>query len=284
MYGFFVNFRQSMFVGLLFIVTSIAVLFSLTAAAAPDAKLIEFWNDHEAKSVMIVRNEPWQEILDTYVDDEHPSGINRFDYKSVSDADVSKLREYIAYLQLLEPRQFNSAEAKAYWLNLYNALMVDIVINAVREDDIKSIKSLGSRFWRRDRVNVVMQDISLDDIEHGILRPIWKDARIHYALATGALGGGNLQKLAYTGANIESQLVKAEKDYLNHDRGIRLDGNRAIASSVFDWYRRDFVASKSDLVPYIAKRVDDAKRAQLLGITRVSFDYDWTLNSPDSEE
>ncbi len=261
-----------------------SLVFSSALVAAPAAKLIKFWDDHEPKSVMTTKHGPWQEILGAYVDDEHPSGINRFNYKAVSDADLTKLTEYLSYLQMLEPRQFNSSEAKAYWLNFYNALLVKKVIEAVREDDIRSVKSLGNRIWRRDIAYVVMQDISLDDIEHGILRPIWNDPRIHYGLTSGALGGGNLQKVAYTGANVEELLAKAEKEFLNHDRGIRVSDGRATASSIFDWYRTDFVASKSELVPYIAQRVDDAKRAELEGIRRVRYDYDWTLNSPDADE
>ena len=187
-------------------------------------------------------------------------------------------------MQLLEPRQLNSSEAKAYWINMYNALMVTHVIEALKNDDIESVRELGKRFLRRDLAKVVMQEISLNDIQHGILRPIWTDPRVHYALTSGALGGGNLQKIAYTGNNVEELLAKAESEYLNHERGIRFEDGQAIASSLFDWYRSDFVASKSELLAYIAQRVDETKRAQLIGVTRVRFDYDWTLNSLDLEE
>ena len=281
MFDFIIKFKHLVLLALVISSASIFTLFS-PSISAQEAKLIKFWSDFEPKSVMTVRHEPWQEILDTYVDDQHSSGINRFDYQAVSDSDFAKLKEYLAYLQLLEPRQLNSSEAKAYWINFYNALMVDLIIDAVRDDDIDSIRNLGGRFSRRNRVTVVMQNISIDDIHHGILRPIWNDTRVHFALATGALSGGNLQKRAYTGENVDELLQKAQNEFFNHDRAIRFEDGNVIASSIFNWYRDDFVESKSQLVPYIGQRVGETKKALLAGITRVRFDYDWTLNSPDS--
>ena len=277
---FFIRFKQLMFVSLFFISAPVVTFFPSSVAAQANAKLIEFWDDSEADSIMTVAHGPWQEILDAYVDDQHPSGINRFDYEAVSDTDVVKLKQYIAYLQLLEPRQLNSSEAKAYWINFYNALTVEIITDTVRDREVRSVRRLANRFLNRKTVNVVTKDLSMNDIHHGILRPIWNDARVHYALSVGALGGGNLQKLAYTGENVEQQLAKAEKEYLNHDRGIRFEDGRVIASSVFDWYHRDFVASKSQLISYIAPKVEEGNRAQLIRLRRVRFDFDWTINGP----
>ena len=99
--------------------------------AAPESVLIEYWDDREANSTMRFDHDAWQSILNKYVNDKHPSGINRFAYSNVSDVDRIKLNNYLAYLQSFDPRQHTSDEQYAYWINLYNAQTVSLVIDRV---------------------------------------------------------------------------------------------------------------------------------------------------------
>jgi len=255
--------------------------------AAPKAKLIDFWDDNEPLSTMQINHGAWQEILTTYVDDQHPSGINRFDYSSVTAGDARKLKDYLAYLQRMEPRQLNSQEAKAYWINMFNAILVDSIIDTYQDGSTRAINRLinggvRSTAWGRDTAEVAMQEISLNDIEHGILRPIWKDPRIHFAISACTLSGANIQKTAFSGENNEELLEKARAEFFEHPRSVRVEGNRIMLNSVFDWYASDFAQNKRELLAYIRANVSESKRREIQGLSKTSYDYNWDLNAPEA--
>jgi len=158
--------RVVTFVLLLFLLVSATLLFALSVEAAPKAKLIEFWDDSEPASRMQVNHDSWQEILTAYVDDQHPSGINRVNYSEITAADALKLKNYLKYLETHEPRQLNSEEAKAYWINLYNAMLVDKIVDAYQSGSNRAVRrllrgSLRTSSWDRDAAEVVFQSISL---------------------------------------------------------------------------------------------------------------------------
>lgn len=262
---------------------ALSLAYTPTVSAAPKAELIEFWDDSEALSIMQVDHSDWQDILTAYVDDQHPSGVNRFDYASVTPRDAAKLKSYLSYLQKMEPRQLNSEEAKAFWINLYNAILVDKIVDAYESGSRRAINRLmnggvESRALKRVSAELLMQEISLNDIQHGILRPIWKDPRVHFALSNGALSGANIQKTAFTGSNNEELLEKAKAEFMQHPRAVRVEGNSLVLNSVFEWYAADFGDSKSAVLAYISENTSDAMRQAMDGLSRISFDYNWDLN------
>lgn len=257
-------------------------------SAAPKSELIEFWDDREELSVMQVDHSAWQDILTVYVDDQHPSGINRFDYSSVTASDAAKLKNYLSYLQKLEPRQLNSEEAKAYWINFYNATLVDKIADAYESGSRRAIKRLmkggvESRALTRDTTELLMQEISLNDIQHGILRPIWKDPRVHFVLSTAALSGANIQKTAFTGANNEALLEKAKTEFMQHPKAVRAEGNSLVLNSVFEWYAPDFGENRSAVLAYIRENTSDAMRQAMDGQPQIRFYYNWDLNTIDAQ-
>lgn len=270
-----------------FLVVSVCFIFTATAQEAlePNPKQLKFWNDHESESVMQVNHDDWQELLNRYVDDAHPSGINRFDYAAVSENDHQVLKGYLNYLQLLEPRQLNLEESKAYWLNLYNAILVDDILDEYADGPIESVRDIRSgRFkpwpWTRDAVEVVFQKQSLNDIEHNVIRPIFNDPRIHYVLSKGSLGGGSLLKTAFTGENNEELLSAAERDFLNHPRAVFVSAiGEARLNSIFDWYAADFALSEDEIIAYISENVSEENKVPLLLIKNIEYVYDWSLNA-----
>lgn len=264
------------------------IFFVLDAHAAPKAELIKFWNDNEPLSTMQVDHNPWQEILTAYVDDQHASGINRFDYSAVTASDARKLKEYLAAIQKIEPRQLNPNEAKAYWINMFNAVLVDKVVDTYQSGSRRAIRrilngGIRSSGWGKEVAEVVMQSISLNDIEHGILRPIWNDHRIHFALSANTVSGANIQKTAFSGNNIEELLEKARVEFFQHPRSVRVNGNRMILNSIFEWYASDFASNKRALLAYISENVSEDKRQAIRGLTKIRYDYSWNLNAPDAE-
>lgn len=264
------------------------MFFFMDVNAAPKAELIKFWDDSEPLSSMLANHDAWQEILTAYVDDQHPSGINRFDYSAVTASDARKLKEHLVAVQKLEPRQLNSNEAKAYWINMFNAILVDKIVDAYQSGSSRAVKrilngGLRSSGWGDDVAEILMQSISLNDIEHGILRPIWKDSRIHFALSAGTVGGANIQKTAFSGDNVEELLEKARVEFFQHPRSVRIKGNRVILNTVFEWYASDFASNKKALLAYIRENVSEEKRRMMQGRSKIRYDYSWDLNAPEAE-
>jgi len=265
------------------------LLLSQAHAQAPTAaQSIKFWNDSEPESVINVNHEPWQALLTKYVNDTDPSGINRFNYAAVTSVDLQRLVDYLDYLQKLEPRQLNPAEQLAYWVNLYNAKIAQLVVQTFDENDpVSSIRQLRSGVftpgpWKREALKIVFQDLSLDDIEHGILRPNFQDFRIHYVLNSASLGCPNLLKTALNGENNEILLEKAEQDYLNHERAVKIEDGDLVLSAMFDWYSGDFAENKQALLDYLKGKVSPELASAITTNVTTRFDYDWSLNSPDS--
>ena len=137
----------------------------------------------------------------------------------------------------------------AYWINLYNALTVKVVLDAYPVDSIRDIHEGVSRLpapWGDVHTNVAGQDLTLDQIEHGILRPIWRDERIHYAVNCAAYGCPHLLETAFTAANTESLLDAGARDYVNNPRGVDVvDDDFIVISSIYEWYAEDFGTPRS---------------------------------------
>jgi hypothetical protein len=141
-------------------------------------------------------------------------GVNRFAYGTVTQEDQAALKAYLGTLRALRPQDYNRDEQFAYWANLYNAATVDLIIKAY---PVKSIRDLGFASlgpWRKIILTVNGKALSLDDIEHGILRPIWRDVRIHYAVNCASIGCPNLALKAYRAAVLNDMLEEAARDYI----------------------------------------------------------------------
>lgn len=259
---------------------------SSTINAAPEAKAIKFWDDREPASQIKVNHAPWQALLDQYLDDQHPSGISRFNYDAVSDADRARLTEYIDYLLLLEPRQLNVDEQKAYWINIYNARVVQLVVDGLSEDQLESIREVRLGFrsrgpFERKSLELLEQKLSLNQIVNGILRPNFADPRIHFVLSRASLGGPDLSKTAFTASNLEELLVAAEKQFLSHSRAASVVDGKLVLSEIFKEYDTDFAPSADELLQYISPFVNSEVTDLIAaGQPDIEFEYDWGLNRP----
>lgn len=176
---------------------------------------------------------------------------------------------------------------RAYWLNLYNALTVKLVLDhypvrSIREISISpGLLSVGP--WRRKLVRIEGEELSLDDIEHRVLRPTWGDPRVHYALNCAALGCPNLQRSAYTAANTEALLARAAREYVNHERGARFEGERLIVSKLYIWFQEDFGGTDRGVIEHLQRYAEPPLAARLARTEGISdSEYDWRLNDAGS--
>ena len=234
-------------------------------------------------STQHVDHTAWQRWLDRYVDAHHPSGINRVRYSQVNAQGQAELASYITSLTRIDPRPLNRTEQLAYWLNLYNAVTVQVVLQHPGIDSIRDIKSgffsIGP--WGLKLVNVAGNALSLNEIEHGILRPVFKDHRVHFAANCASMGCPNLAAQAYDGQRINLQLATAEQTYLSHPRGVHFNENTLVLSSIFDWYREDFAADEAGVLRYLSAQLPPALGQRVRGFKgKVRYEYDWALNKP----
>ncbi|HLN86070.1 MAG TPA: DUF547 domain-containing protein, partial [Candidatus Limnocylindrales bacterium] len=172
------------------------------AQAAPKAELWPRWQKHDPASQQKIDHGAWDRFLKQYVVVPHPSGINRVRYQAVNPDDQKALKSYLQTLQAQAISNYNRNEQKAYWINLYNALTVDLIISRFPVESIRDINISPGLLvrgpWGAKLLTIEGEKLSLDDIEHRILRSIWRDQRVHYALNWASLGSPNLQPVAYT--------------------------------------------------------------------------------------
>ncbi len=269
----------------IFFIISCALV-SLTLHAAPESELIPFWNASDESNKSHINHDVWQATLDKYLV-LHESGINRFDYAALKSTpqDVAKLNTYLNRLQALDPRTYARREQKAYWINFYNALTVKIVTDAYPVDSIKAIHEgwmPRSGPWGDIHAHVLDKPLTLDNIEHGILRPIWQDARIHYAVNCASLGCPNLAPKAYTSANLNTLLEQGARSYVNHVRGVDVvDADFLVISSIYDWFIADFGDSEKAVIEHLIEYASDGLADQLRNFSgAIDYAYDWDLNQP----
>ena len=260
-----------------------AVLFA-AACGAPEPEGIEGWDASDESSVERIDHTAWQDILDAYVAPDS-SGVNLVDYEALSaDAeDAAKLAEYLDRLQELDPRDYNRAEQMAYWINFYNALTVKVVLDGYPVDTIRDIHEGVVPYtgpWDDVHARVAGEDLTLDHVEHGILRPIWRDERIHYAANCAAYGCPHLLDTAFTAENTESLLEAGARDYVNSPRGVDVvDEDLIVISSIYDWYAEDFGDTEESVVEHLVEYADEDLAAFLEGFEgAIEYDYDWSLN------
>ncbi len=262
------------------VVGGLLALAAAPVAGAPKAKLWERWTAHNAASTAAIDHGPWTMFLGKYVV-AYPDGINRTPYGHVTAADKKILEDYIARLGSISISTYNRDEQRAYWINLYNALTVKVILDHYPVKSIRAIKaglfSIGP--WQQRLIAVEGIELSLDDIEHRILRPIWRDPRLHYAVNCTALSCPNLQPEAFTASSTDGLLTRAAREYINTPRAAQIKNGELIVSSVYKWYKEDFGNSDQGVIRHLQQYAQPTLAAELSQIKRIADDrYDWSLN------
>ena len=258
---------------------------SFEALFAPRKQLWEKWlpfNDHSAAKI---DHAAWDEFLARYVSTDEV-GLNRVAYAAVSAEDGAALKRYIEGLASLPIRRYGRNEQLAYWINLYNALTVSLIleyqpIESIRDIDI-SPGLFGNGPWDKPLVEVEGEPLTLNQIEHRILRPIWKDPRIHYAVNCAAVGCPNLQRRAFQATTAEAMLDSAARDFVNSPRATWLTRKGLAVSSIYVWFSEDFGKTDSAIIEHLGLFADGPAKTRLMGVEEiVDHGYDWRLNAAE---
>ena len=167
-------------------------------------------------------------------------------------------------------------------MNLYNASTVSVALNNYPIKSIRDVKKGVLDFLGpfNDKVATVNgKKLTLNDIESGIVRPLWKDPRLHYAFNCAAISCPNLGKTAFKGDVLDKQLNTAASRFVNNARGIRFSGGKATASKIYFWYEGDFGGSHKSIINHMKKYASGDLKTKLASISKIDkFEYDWTLN------
>lgn len=206
----------------------------------------------------------WNTLLKEFVNEKGDVAYARFKTKE------KELNAYLDYLGENAPAtNWTQNETLAYYINMYNAATVALILENY---PVKSIKDIW-RPWGQDRLMVGDKTLSLGDIEHRILRKM-NEPRIHFAINCASFSCPKLKNEAYTAARMEAQLQEATEDFINDTTKNILTPNALQLSAIFKWYKGDFM-EKRPLIAYIQPYT----RVPLSPDAKISYlPYDWNLN------
>ena len=223
----------------------------------------------------------FDQVLKAYVNDQ-----GRVDYNGI--AKYQPFKTYMESLKSAQPDSMSHDEQLAFWINAYNAVTIDKVIKwkpekSVRETFVPGVWT-GTKFFTSREHTVAGRRLSQDDIEHEILRKQLKEPRIHFAIICASLGCPPLPQFAYTGKNVQTRLEEETREYINSERGTRIDtaNNQLYLSKLFDWFAGDFEYASGSVLEFIKKYIDRSALAFLEQKPKIKWiEYNWALNAQD---
>ncbi len=260
--------------------TGAAALVSGLTPPAQAQSLGDIFSAHDANATAVIDHSAYGAFLDAYVRDSD-DGITRVAYSAVSDADHQALKNYIAGMAALPISAYARDEQYAYWLNMYNAVTLDVILDAYPVDSIRDITSGFLSFgpWKKKLVTVEGEELSLDNIEHDILRKAWDDNRVHYGVNCASIGCPNLARVPYTSATLETMLDAGARAYVNHPRGVGLRNGVLIVSSIYQWFDEDFGGTEQGVLAHLSQYAEPALAETLTSREEIDgYRYDWSLN------
>jgi len=179
-------------------------------------------------------------------------------------------------------KKWNREQQMAFLINLHNAATLKLVIEHY---PVKSIKKIGGLFkgpWKLPVVKVFGKIETLDHIEHDLLRPTYKDPRVHFAVNCASIGCPSLRPEAFQAAKLDAQLHEQGRVFLQSQSKNRLDTKTKILylSPLFDWFEKDFTAKSGTVEKFVAPYFNQKDRQviQRGGLSIKTTDYDWNLN------
>jgi hypothetical protein len=268
-----------------FVVSTVCLVIALAVAPAlamPRAEPWQIWQAHDPDSVQTIDHASWEHFLVRYLR-IGGDGAHRVAYGRVTPADRAALDGYIDQLAAVPIGTYNRAEQMAYWINLYNALTVRLVLDHYPIASIRDIdgspRPLSGGPWDDKLVEVDGTPVSLNDIVHRILRPTFADPRALYALSCAAITCPSLQPEPYQGRDLDRQLSKVAMAYVNDPRCVSVEGDDLAVSSLFRWYRDDFGGSDSAVIHHLMGYAEPRLAMSLQRFERIGGDsFDWRLN------
>lgn len=245
------------------------------------------WEVNNSLSKDVINHQLWQEFLNRRIF-TNEENINLVDYAHVTQTDLNLLKDYLKNMSEMDINHYNRKEQLAYWINVYNALIVQIVTNyypvtTIQEINISpGIFSIGP--WGANLITIKDTALSLDDINNRIIRAIWNDPRTHYAINNATIGAPNLSKKVYQGSIIDEQLNDAAATYINSLRGVNVIEGKLFLSKIYEWYEEDFGGTNQNVIFHLLQFAKEPLRNQLKHINSIdNYIYNWHINTPAAQ-
>lgn len=217
----------------------------------------------------------WNRILATYY-----NPATGMDYKALKARDANALQTLRQQLGKVNVAKLNPKQQLAYWINVYNVNVVSTVVEKYPVDSIRDISTdplIRLNVFKKERVPFGGELLSLDDVEHKKIRPVFKDARIHFAVNCAAKSCPPIRPEAYVGARVDAQLDDQARKFLAKNVRFERDGDELTihVTKIMDWYGDDFDSWAGGRVAFIKKYVNVPAAKEV----DIEYDdYDWALN------
>jgi hypothetical protein len=206
-------------------------------------------------------------LLNEYVHDE------RVDYAALKAADLSDLQAYLDLLAFVDPAKLDHDEQLAFYINLYNATTIFAI--AGRYTPAYSPAEQDGKLFKEPLVRLKSGTISPNQLRDHVIRPIFKDPRVHAAMVNGAISSPPILCRAYHGTDVNRLLDESMKMFITDRLRNPIDEQKheLKVSRIFDWFADDF-GGRDAIAGYVA-----GYAGRDYASYKVSFEeYSWTLN------
>ncbi len=219
--------------------------------------------------------DPYQKLLAQYVvkgkKNNIPANLINYDLWAKNPLHKKAMNKILK----ADTARLKGRQKMAFWINAYNLLTIDLIIKKAERETIKNLGSWWRSPWVIHRWNINGQSITLDHIEHKILRPMG-DPRIHMAIVCASLSCPDLRREPYNAKKLNQQLDDQTRAFLNNKRkGVNASPDGINLSQIFKWFAQDFGTQK-DIIRFVQKYKPDLPKQTSINS---HLDYDWSLNN-----
>ncbi|MCG8305918.1 MAG: DUF547 domain-containing protein [Cytophagales bacterium] len=222
-----------------------------------------------------VNHEEWTQLLSKYVDVDGLVNYGGFQKDSLMlNAYLEKLVDHPP-----DEKSWSQKEQIAYWVNVYNAFTIKLII---QHYPLESIKDIGSKIqipfinspWDIRFITINGEKLDLNNVEHSILRKKFDEPRIHFAINCASFSCPKLRNEAYTAERLDKQLDEQALDFINDRQKNDIRPDRVELSKIFSWFKSDFTKNSS-----LREFINQYAKTKIGEKTKISFmKYDWSLN------
>ena len=208
-------------------------------------------------------------------------------YKAIKE-NPAGLNSYINSLVTVDESTFNKwseEQTLTYLINLYNAATIKLVVDNYPVKSIKDINKEGQGPWKLKVVNLFGKKISLDHLEHEIIRQNYNEPRVHFALVCAAVGCPKLPSQSFMPSKLEEQFAERTRLFLSEKDKNFIDENQKTVylSSIFDWFAQDFNKTHGSVLGFVKEYLPAEEAKKINSDYSLKFtEYDWNLNEGSS--
>lgn len=250
----------------------------LYQAISPNA--ITYWDESNENNNQQINHDLWADVLSLYLFTDSKMNTRGFAYGQVTPDNKVKLQQYLQHLQGINPKEYSKNEQLAYWVNLYNALTINLILEHYPVDSIKDIGDGFTGPWNLELARINDKSVTLNQIEHGILRALWQEKRLHYVINCASVGCPDLPLKPFNSNNIEEQLNNAATRFINQHKAVTLSENTLTLSSIYSWFSDDFGENTQVLLKHIKQYAKPDLKFELNKFSgNIEYTYNWKLNN-----